>query len=127
MNEDIQYHVAEVLRQAENSNAVEGGWVGGDAWFGSINTAVELKAKLGIYSTFIVKQNLNYFPMQVLHAILVARYSKRPAGHWVTMKATISGVDLYVMAYAWSQKRCCVHGLHKWHNCSALHKLCVEI
>ena len=42
--------------------------------------------------------------MQVLHAILVARYSKRPAGHWVTMKATISGVDLYVMAYAWSQK-----------------------
>ena len=26
--EDISYHTAEVLRQAENANVVEGGWVG---------------------------------------------------------------------------------------------------
>ena len=42
--------------------------------------------------------------MKVLHAILVARYPERPAGHWVVMKTTIAGVDLFVMAYAWSQK-----------------------
>ena len=99
MNEDIQYHVAEVLRQAEISKVVEDDWVGDDAWFGSINTAVELKARPEFYSTFIVEPNLNYFPMQVLHAILVACYCKHLAGHWVTAKANISGVDLHVMAY----------------------------
>ncbi|KAL7554128.1 hypothetical protein ACHAWF_017536 [Thalassiosira exigua] len=102
--ENISYHTAEVLRQAENSKVEKGGWVGGDAWFGSVGSCVELKKVLGIHSTFIVKQNVNYFPMKVLHAVLVARYPQRPAGHWVVMKTTISGVNIFVMAYAWSQK-----------------------
>mmetsp|Transcript_44837 Transcript_44837/g.136937 ORF Transcript_44837/g.136937 Transcript_44837/m.136937 type:complete len:153 (+) Transcript_44837:1466-1924(+) len=42
--------------------------------------------------------------MQALHEILVARYPVRPAGRWVVMKATIGGVELYVMAYAWSHR-----------------------
>ena len=100
----IQKHVAEVLRQAEGANVKKGGWIGGDAWFGSINAAVELKCRLGINSTFIVKQNRNYCPIDVIRSILLARYLTRPAGHWVVMKATISGVDLFLMAYGWSQK-----------------------
>ncbi len=59
---------------------------------------------MGIHSTFIVKQNLNYFPMQVLHSILLARFPRHPAGHWVVMKAKISGINIFIMAYAWSNK-----------------------
>ena len=92
--EVINYHLAEVLRQAENGKLEKGGWVGGDAWFGSINACVELKAWLGIFSTFIVKQNLNYFPMKVLHSTLRARYPLQTAGYWVVMQANIGGVDL---------------------------------
>ena len=58
--EKIHVHVAEVLRQAERAKVAKGGWVGGDAWFGSVNSCVELMKKKGIHSTFIVKQNLNY-------------------------------------------------------------------
>ena len=36
-------HVAEVLRQAHYSNLRSGNWVGGDAWFGSMEAAVALK------------------------------------------------------------------------------------
>ena len=38
----IQVHTAEVLRLVENSTVESGGWVGGDSWFGSISTAVEV-------------------------------------------------------------------------------------
>ena len=103
--ERIQAHVAEVLRQAESSKVTKGGWIGGDAWFGSVNTCVELMKTKGIFSTFIIKQNLNYCPTQVLHSILLARHKNRPAGHWVVMKAVISGVDLFIMVYAYSNKR----------------------
>ncbi len=93
-------HVAEVLRQAETSHVVKGGWIGGDAWFGSVNSCVELMKIKGIHSTFIVKQNLNYCPTQVF-SILLARHKTRPAGHWVVMKANISDVDLFIMVYAY--------------------------
>ncbi len=63
--EEISYHCAEVLRQCEESKVIDGGWVGGDAWFGSVESCVELKKRCNVYSTFIIKQNLNYFPMQV--------------------------------------------------------------
>ena len=42
--------------------------------------------------------------MKILHAVLVARHGSRPAEHWVIMQANIEGVELYVMAYAWSSK-----------------------
>ena len=76
----------------------------GNAWFGSINCVVELKRRLNVFSTFIVKQQLNYFPKEVLHTVLRARFGGRPAGHWVVMQAKISGVKLFIMAYAWSNK-----------------------
>jgi hypothetical protein len=62
------------LRQAENSKVMERGWVGGDAFFGSIESCVELKNVLGLYSTFIAKQNVNYCTMKVLHSVLIARH-----------------------------------------------------
>ncbi len=79
--------------------------MGGDALFVSVESCVELTNVLRLYSKFIVKQNVNYFPMNVFHSVLIARHRSRPAGDWVVMKATIGGVELYyVMAYAWSSK-----------------------
>ena len=103
-NEEISYHCAEVLRQCEESRVVPGGWVGGDAWFGSVESCIELKKRFNVYSTFIIKQNVNYFPMQVLHKVLIARHGSKPAGHWVVMQTTIADVEIFAMAYAWSQK-----------------------
>ena len=40
---DVPVHTAEVLRQAQGANVERGGWVCGDAWFGSIMSSVELK------------------------------------------------------------------------------------
>ena len=104
--EPIMAHVAETLRLCESSNLVSGGWVGGDAWFGSIPCAVKLKNKFGVFSTFIIKQNLQYCPLQVIQQIMQARNKNgRRAGRHVVMKATIAGVDLFLLAYAWSNKR----------------------
>ena len=75
------YHTAEVLWQAESANVVRGGWVGGDAWFGSIESCIELKKHLGLHSTFIIKQNVQYFPKKILHFMLVARHGSHTAGH----------------------------------------------
>ena len=35
--EQMYSHVAECLRQAEGANLEPGGWMGGDAWFGSVS------------------------------------------------------------------------------------------
>lgn len=103
LGEEILQHVGEVLRQCEGANLAEGGWVGGDAWFGSIPAVVlELKKKKNIYSTFILKQHVQYCPKQIITKVLRARSPKYPAGHHVVMKANISGVDLFLLAYAFS-------------------------
>ena len=102
--ENVYVHVAETLRQAEGAGLKKGGWLCGDAWFGSIPCSVELMRRLGVHSTFVIKQNTQYYPMEVLNAILRARFPSSAAGHWVVMKATISEVDLFVMAYAWSAR-----------------------
>ena len=54
----IPSHTSEVLRQVEGSNLSEGAWVGGDAWFGSVTTAVE------VYNKFKVrlKQEIKIVP-----------------------------------------------------------------
>jgi hypothetical protein len=39
---DIMAHTAEVLRLVTNAKIPDGGWVGGDSWFGSVMTAVEV-------------------------------------------------------------------------------------
>jgi hypothetical protein len=106
MKEPIMAHVAETLRQCESSNLADGGWVGGDAWFGSIPCVVELKKTLNVYSTFIIKQNVQYCPLQVIQRVMRVRNQQgRRAGRHVVMKANISGVDLFLLAYAWSNKR----------------------
>jgi hypothetical protein len=101
---DIQAHVAEVLRQVEGAGVEPGGWTGGDAWFGSVMSCVQLMRDLGVHSTFIVKNNSTFFPMHALHTVLEARHGTKPAGHWVTMTTTIAGVKLIALAYAWSNK-----------------------
>jgi hypothetical protein len=90
---DITAHTAEVLRLVESAKLPVGGWVGGDSWFGSTTTAVE-----------VMRRFQTWFPMKALFAVLKARFKDRPAGHWVTMIATKSDVKLIAMAYAWSQR-----------------------
>ena len=102
--EPVGAHTAEVLRQVEGAGVEKGGWVGGNAWFGSIMTAIEVKKRFGVHSTFIIKNNRTFFPMRALKRILDARYGEHPAGHWVVLTTEMSGVKLIALAYAWSQK-----------------------
>jgi hypothetical protein len=69
---EITAHTAEVLRLVENAQIPPGGWVGGDSWFGSVSTAVEVMARFGVHSTWIIKQNQQWFPMKPLHSVLKA-------------------------------------------------------
>lgn len=71
--EPIIAHVADTLYQCQLAKVVLGGCVGGDAWFGSIPCVVELMKNLGmIFSTFIIKQNMQYCPLQVKQQIMHA-------------------------------------------------------
>ena len=70
----IKTHAAEVLRQVEGAGVVEGGWVGGNAMFGSIASCVEIMKRFKAHSTFIVKNNAGCFPMKVLHKLLQVRF-----------------------------------------------------
>jgi hypothetical protein len=88
----------------EKAQIPKGGWVGGDSWFGSISTAVEVMARFGVHSMWIIKQNQQWFPMKPLYSVLKAHFKDRPAGHWVTFVAEISGVKLIALAYAWHQR-----------------------
>ena len=45
--EEIKATTSEVLRQVEGSGVKKGGWVGGDAWFGSIMSSVEVYKRFG--------------------------------------------------------------------------------
>lgn len=115
---------AEVLRQAQFAGVKGGGWVGGDAWFGSVTSAVETLFLLGIFSTWIVKKYTHLFPVTQLFELLMARYSNTPggiAGKWVVMTADIpctaaddprkpgttipaKTIRVIAMAYAWSKR-----------------------
>ncbi len=56
------------------------GLVSGDAWFGSNLTCVELRRRKKGFSTFVIKQSLQYFPMELLKAVLLAQYPNFVAG-----------------------------------------------
>jgi hypothetical protein len=101
-NSPITEHAAEVLHQVEGAEIPEGGWVGGDAWFESVLSAVEVMVRFNVFSTWVIQQNTDFFPMHALHSVLTARYSKRPTGHWVVFQTTISGVKVLAVCYAWS-------------------------
>jgi hypothetical protein len=94
----ISAHAAEVLRQVEGAKVPAVSWVGGDSWFDSVLSAVEVYLHFGVHSTWVIKQNYEYFPMEVLKA----RYGKKPAGHWVVFLTKIAEVPLIAIAYAWS-------------------------
>jgi hypothetical protein len=100
---EVTAHTVEVLRLIENAKLPIAGWVGGDSWFGSTTTAIEVIRRFSVHSTWIVKQNQSWFPMKALYAVLKAQFKDLPAGHWVTMITAISGVKVVAMAYAWSQ------------------------
>ena len=92
-------HVSEVIQQIEGAGVPEGGWVGGDAWFGSVTFAIELKQCMrGVESTFVVKQNTAFFPKEQLEAVLRSQHSRHPQGHWVVFKAMVAEVDLIAVA-----------------------------
>jgi len=103
-DQPIAVHAAEASRQVEGAGVPPGGWCGGDAWFGSAMSCVELKSRLDVFSTLVVKQHKALFPMEVLHSILSARHGEHPAGHWVVMTAVICSVKVIAIAHAWSQK-----------------------
>jgi hypothetical protein len=103
-NPPINAHTAEVLQQVDGAEIQEGGWVGGDAWIGSMMSVIETYKRKKVHSTFIIKNNQTFFPMQPLHAVLKAMYGNHPAGHWVVFQATISDVKLFALTYAWSQR-----------------------
>ena len=66
----LPVHGAKVLRQVENSRIPANGWTGGDAWFGLVASAVILKKKWQIESTWVVKNHLKLFLQAVLFEIL---------------------------------------------------------
>jgi hypothetical protein len=102
---EISAHTAEVIRLVSKSGLPDlGGWAGGESWFGSVITAVEVRKRFGIHSTWIIKKNQHCFPMRPLLAIHKARFKTHPAGHWVTMRTEIAGVRLIAIAYALSQR-----------------------
>ena len=72
----ILAHTEDVLRQVEGENVVMDGWVDGDSWFGSVTSCIELRKNLSVHSTFVVKNNTNFFPMRVLHKLLQVRFCK---------------------------------------------------
>jgi hypothetical protein len=71
-NPNMQSHCAEVLRQVKGAGVQPGGWTGGDAWFGSVMSCVELYKRFGVHSTFVIKNNRIFYPMAALQAVLKA-------------------------------------------------------
>jgi hypothetical protein len=96
-------HTAEVLRQVEGAGVQRGGWVGGDAWFGSVISSVEVFKRFGVHSSWVIKTNHHFYPKQCLERMLRARHGSRIAGKWVVFSTTIADVPLIAIAYAWSQ------------------------
>ena len=70
---------------------------------GSVLSAVEVKIWFGMHSTWVIKQNTDFFPMMAIHSILKARYGDRPAGHWVVFQMEIAEVQILAIGCAWSQ------------------------
>lgn len=99
-----QPHIAETLRLTKESGIKRGGYTVGDAWFGSVGACIALKKKLGVESSFIIKNNSALFPKAPLRAVLKARHGQAFAGNWVVFTTTIDGVDIIAMVYGWSNE-----------------------
>jgi hypothetical protein len=55
---DITAHTTKVLRLVESSKLPVGSLVGGDSWFGSTTTAVEVMRRFCVNSTWIIWQQI---------------------------------------------------------------------
>ena len=91
-----------MLRQVEGSDITEGRWVGGEMWFGSITTAIEVYKKCKVHSTWVIKNNKFVFPMEFICEIIKARH-KKTMEHWVVVITEISDVLIFACPHAWSQ------------------------
>jgi hypothetical protein len=67
---DIGPHTVEILHHIEGVHVVNGGWVRGYTWFGSIMTTLEVKNRNNVASNCIIKSNHISYPMEALYAIM---------------------------------------------------------
>jgi hypothetical protein len=67
---EIGASAAEFIHQVEGANVVPGGWVCGEAWFGSIVTVVEVEKRRNVKSTWIINSNHSFYPMEALYVIM---------------------------------------------------------
>jgi hypothetical protein len=59
-------HTAEVLKQIKGAGLQKDcSWLGGDAWFGSVCSAVEAQVRFGSRTTFVIKNNTHLFPISL--------------------------------------------------------------
>jgi hypothetical protein len=68
---EIPAHTAEVLHKFEGVNVVKRGWLGDDAWFGSMVAALGAKKRLKVDSAWIIKGN--HVSTQWGHYLLCSR------------------------------------------------------
>ena len=66
-------HASEVLRHEAGTVVSLGGYAGGDYWFGSISSCLELKKVMELILLLQFKIIL-FFPINILHSTLMARY-----------------------------------------------------
>ena len=72
----------------------------GDSWFGSVKATVEV-GKLGHHACFIIKNGHSKSPK----AYLEDKMKHFPGGTWITMEATVDGVDLVSIGYKYNKKK----------------------
>jgi hypothetical protein len=53
----ITAHTAKVLQQVDGAEILEGGWMGGDAWFCSMISVIETCKLKKVHLAFIIKNN----------------------------------------------------------------------
>lgn len=101
---------ASTLRLIEDSGVERGGLACGDAWFGSVLSAVEAKKRLGVFTTMVVKGSTYGFPKAYLETLMYARHGylnsdgekRHRAGKHVVMTSEVAGVKVIAVAYTWS-------------------------
>jgi hypothetical protein len=100
----ITAHTAEVLRQVDGADIPEGGWVGGDAWFGSMMSVIETYKRKKVHSTFIIKNNQTFFPMQPASSCCAeGEVWEPPCWSLGCLSSHNLDVKVFALAYAWSQ------------------------
>jgi hypothetical protein len=61
----------------------------GDAWFDSVTMAVEVKKWSNVESTWIIKSNHSFYPMEALYAIMNGKFGFKATRHLVSTTTSI--------------------------------------